>query len=119
MDIFIGVNIKFLRKQKKMSQLELADYLGLTMGTVSNLEHGRHTPSVQVLVSLVELFDCNLHELLFQDMSVNGVSKVEKPLSSVSLVPSDRVSIRLEGLLTDLEDRIRRECPECAKKLGL
>lgn len=116
MDIFIGVNIKYLRKLKKMSQTELGNYLGITMGAVSNIEHGRHTPSVTVLVSLVQLFNCNLHDLFFSNMSA---PETKVTLKNGDYNNQDRISARLEYMLTDLEDRIRRECPECAKKIGL
>lgn len=116
MDIFISLNIKYLRKLNKMSQTELAERLGITMGAVSNIEHGRHIPSVSVLVSLVQLFNCNMHDLFFNNMS-DAESIVKEKASKIST--PDRISARLEFMLTELEERIKKECPDCAKKLGL
>ena len=48
----IGENLKFLRKQKKISQEELATALGLTRSSYSGYENGVAEPNVQTLLKL-------------------------------------------------------------------
>jgi transcriptional regulator with XRE-family HTH domain len=50
----IGSRIRELRGE--MLQEELAEYLGISQGQLSKLEHGRSGPAAEVLLRLVEKF---------------------------------------------------------------
>lgn len=45
----LGMRIKFLRKEKKMSQLDLSLECGVNKNYISDLEKGRRNPSIEVL----------------------------------------------------------------------
>ena len=68
--IKLGEKIKFLRKQKNLSQEVLANYLGISFQAVSKWESGVTMPDVTMIpaiasffgVSTDELFDFNLYE---------------------------------------------------------
>lgn len=45
----LGMRIKFLRREKKMSQLDLSLECGVNKNYISDLEKGRRNPSVEVL----------------------------------------------------------------------
>ena len=51
----IGENLKFLRKNKKLSQEELATELGLTRSSYSGYENGVAEPNLQNLLKLVNI----------------------------------------------------------------
>lgn len=59
MSIF-GDNIKRLRKNKGLTQQQIADEIGINRGSYSNWEKGKREPSFENLVKLGDLFDVSL-----------------------------------------------------------
>ena len=53
-----------LRKRKKITQVQLAEKLGVTQGAVSQWEKGLSFPDVRLLVKLSEILECTVDELL-------------------------------------------------------
>ncbi len=62
----LAENIQFYRKQKLMTQLELAEYLSYSDKAVSKWERGEGVPDIYVLDRLAELFDLTLDELVYK-----------------------------------------------------
>lgn len=60
MTIQIGAKIKTLRKGKRMSQIELAQSLGVSRATISNYEVGRRSPHLSELKRIAEFFGVGL-----------------------------------------------------------
>ncbi|TYQ00235.1 DNA-binding XRE family transcriptional regulator [Tenacibaculum adriaticum] len=60
----VGLNIKKIRKVRKLGQEELANMISLSRSSVSNIESGKHQPSLSVIYELAAALDCELHELL-------------------------------------------------------
>lgn len=60
----IGRKIAELRKANNMTQMELADKLGISFQAVSNWERGNTMPDVSKLPELAELFHVSIDELL-------------------------------------------------------
>ena len=60
----LGAMIAELRKQHGMTQLELAEKMGVTDKAVSKWERGESVPDVLTLVQLAEVFDVTVDELL-------------------------------------------------------
>lgn len=48
--------VKALRKKMIMSQMEFADYLGVSFGTVNRWENNRFTPTIKAKRKLAPLF---------------------------------------------------------------
>lgn len=48
--------VKALRKKMILSQMEFADYLGVSFGTVNRWENGKFTPTVKTKRKLAPLF---------------------------------------------------------------
>lgn len=69
----IGKRINKLRKQKKITQLELANKLFITDKTVSSWESGRTEPSLDILINLSEILDCNVGYLIYGDSTKNNI----------------------------------------------
>lgn len=65
MDILIqlGMRIKFLRKEKKMSQLDLSLESGVNKNYISDLEKGRRNPSMLVLERIANALNVDLATL--------------------------------------------------------
>ena len=60
----IGRFIAELRKEKEMTQIELADKLGITDRAISKWENGRGMPDLSLLTPLCEILDVSINELL-------------------------------------------------------
>lgn len=53
-----------LRKERGIYQKELAAYLNVSIGTISNYEHGVHSPDPETLKKLADYFDVSTDFLL-------------------------------------------------------
>ena len=60
----IGQFIKALRKEKKITQREVAERLGISEKTVSKWETGNGLPEVSLMLPLCELLGISVNELL-------------------------------------------------------
>ncbi|MCH5272891.1 MAG: helix-turn-helix transcriptional regulator [Lachnospiraceae bacterium] len=63
-DIKINEQIAFLRKQKGLTQEELANALGVTNQAVSKWESAQCCPDIQLLPAIAKLFEVSVDELL-------------------------------------------------------
>ena len=83
-----------LRKQKGLSQEELAGRLNVSRQTISKWEVGESAPDMDNLVSISELFGVSLDELVLDKTP-------EKEQPSVQVVRSELYSDIKEHVLTD------------------
>lgn len=60
----IGKFIAKCRKEKKLTQSELGEKLGVTEKSVSNWENGRNMPDLSLFKPLCEILDITINELL-------------------------------------------------------
>lgn len=60
----VGVKIAKLRKEKEVGQKELAAFLKMSVGTVSNYEKGVHSPDLSTLCKLADYFQVTTDYLL-------------------------------------------------------
>lgn len=60
----LGMMIASLRKEKRMTQIELAEKMGVTDKAVSKWERDLACPDVSTLPKLAEVFDINVDELM-------------------------------------------------------
>ena len=65
-----GNKLYELRKEKGLSQEELANHLYVTRQTVSKWELGDSTPDMDKLIMLAELFEVSLDELVLNKVPV-------------------------------------------------
>lgn len=64
MDIRLADNIRNFRKDRRMTQEQLAEALGVTVGAVYKWENGRSTPEVNLLIEMADLFETSVDVLL-------------------------------------------------------
>ena len=65
----IGAKIRLLRKEKRVTQEELAEYLHISSQAVSKWETGSSCPDIDLLPKLAIFFDTSLDNLLDFDQS--------------------------------------------------
>lgn len=63
----IGSRIKQTRKAKGLLQEDLANQVGLKVGTISKYEQGDRTPGIRQLTRIAEVLDCNVSEFITKD----------------------------------------------------
>ena len=64
-----GENLQKLRKEKGLSQEQLAEKLGVTRQSVSKWESGASYPEMDKIVSLCNMFHCDLDVLINKDVT--------------------------------------------------
>ena len=80
----IGKFICELRKEKNLSQYQLADMIPITRQGVSKWERGVTTPDTQTLIKLSELFDVSIDELLKGErIPVKTIESLEQTTLSI------------------------------------
>lgn len=67
-----GTFLKELRNEKRLTQEQLAEKLGVSRRTVSRWETGRNMPDLDILIEMSDYYSVELLELL------NGERKGEK-----------------------------------------
>ena len=85
-----------LRKQKGLSQEELANRLNVSRQTISKWEIGDSTPDMEKLAAISELFEVSLDELVLgkeQNSSETGasnISEIREVLDEKVLTPDNK-----------------------------
>jgi len=63
MELF-GLRLKSVRTEKKMTQQQLADKLGIVKASVSSYEQNANSPSLETFLALCKMFDVSADFLL-------------------------------------------------------
>jgi putative transcriptional regulator len=56
-------NIRELRKQKALSQQQLADSLDVSRQTINSLENGRYDPSLRLAFGIASYFNLSIEDI--------------------------------------------------------
>ena len=72
----LGEKIKQYRENKKMTQNEIAEILGVKPATVSKYETGTIEPNIETLKKLAEIFEVSIDELLNDKKDELDISKI-------------------------------------------
>jgi transcriptional regulator with XRE-family HTH domain len=73
-----GERLIQLRKEKKISQEQLAEDLGVTRQTISNWENYKNYPDIAMLTMISDRYKISLDDLLKKD--VDYVKKIDKQI---------------------------------------
>ncbi|VAV90471.1 Transcriptional regulator, Xre family [hydrothermal vent metagenome] len=57
--------LRVLRAERKMSQADLAEQLGVSRQTINTIENGKYDPSLPLAFSMASLFDKRIEEIFF------------------------------------------------------
>ena len=99
-------NLKKLMKINKLSQLDLAEKLGVTRQSISYYENGNVEPSINFIIQLSSLFNCSIDSLLFEKhdtdlLNVEVLSNIKKANYLINLnldiVDSNKIINLLEN----------------------
>lgn len=82
----IGDKLKILRKQKGISQQELASYLNISRQTISKFEHDLSLPDMNLMIKICEYYHISVNELLgIQENDNNSITDLYEQIQVVSL----------------------------------
>lgn len=85
----LGEKVKYIRKTNQMNQKEFADRIGVSQGTLSDIERGNCYPSCETLMALRSAFECDLNWLIDEDTSPpseEGIFHVSFSQVEISLI---------------------------------
>ncbi|MCM1287672.1 MAG: helix-turn-helix domain-containing protein [Clostridium sp.] len=97
-------NLVMLRRKKKKTQEEVADFIGVTKASVSKWENGQSMPDIMLLPQLAAFFDVTIDELMGYEpqLSYEQINKLHEKL---------KISFAEKGF-----DYAINECRELVKK---
>ncbi len=88
----IGRNIAKFRKQKGLSQKELAEKIGIGYPNVSYIENGKFAPRLNTLIKMAEIFDAELYEFFIFESHISKEKVRENLLKALN---KDEMLMRL------------------------
>ena len=80
----IGAYLKQCRKEKNLTQEQLAEKFGVSSRTVSRWETGSNMPDLSILVELADYYDMDLKELLDGERSQPMNQEMRETLDKVA-----------------------------------
>jgi transcriptional regulator with XRE-family HTH domain len=101
-----GERIKKVRKQKGMTQKELADKLGITNNSLSRYEIGERQPPVDMLEKIANALGVQMWELLY-DGNIEFNNNVEKDITEMTPEEQAEVFKKLPEALNDTTKKLR------------
>ena len=90
----LGEKIKLYRENKKMTQLEIAEYLGVKPATISKYESGTLEPNIESLKKIAVLFGISIDELLKDEESQFDINEI-----NILKVLREQKNMKLKGNL--------------------
>lgn len=78
--IKVGNNIKKIRKEKNLSQKDMAKILNIPCSTYSNYENNNREPNAELLKRIASIFSINVNELLAIDLVPKNNSNTNRYL---------------------------------------
>lgn len=91
-----GERLQTLRKNKCLSQKQVADAIGISASVISNYESSERTPSLENLISLAGFYRCSTDYLL-------GIEKPDnRKAIDVSMLTDEQIQL-LGAFINSLE----------------
>ena len=66
---FFPTNLQYLRKDKHLTQNELANKIGVDQTTIGRWEDGNREPTIGNVVNIAEVFNISIPDLLGKDLT--------------------------------------------------
>ena len=104
----IGSNIKRLRREKDITQEQLAEYLGITSRAISQWECDRTAPDISLLPALCHIFDVSSDTLLGIDIEKNN-EEIKKYLDEANDLGNQGKGAERTALLREANRKYPRD----------
>lgn len=83
--LYLGANIRFLRKEREWTQAQLAEHLGVNRSLIGAYEEGRSEPRIKTLQTLSHLFKVPTGDLI--EKPLNGETRPDFKGHSLRILP--------------------------------
>ncbi len=113
--MYLGKNIQYLRKQKKITQEQLAEEMAVSRQTVSKWETDEIVPELNKLVALSAFFSCRLDTLVRENLADCDDIYSEVTIKKVSGFRMARYVM----VMPNPEDDVNRYMDNWASRSGL
>ena len=74
----IGEFLKYLRKNKGLTQEQLAEHFCVSSRTVSRWENGNNMPDIDILIELADFYEVDIRELIDGERKSENMDKKTK-----------------------------------------
>ena len=103
MDNNFTKNLKHIRKQKKLSQQEIADKIGVDRSTIGYWENGKADPTLLNVQKLSEALNVPLPDFLGKDLSTEDIDNT-KEFTDEEKKEALKQVLKEKGFLNDDEE---------------
>lgn len=100
-----GKNLKQIRRQKGLTQEQLAEFIGMDTRNLCKMENGNHFPQAKNLEKIIEVLDINIKEL-FDFHEENETKLKQKIFFNIESMNIKELSILYEFIKT-LKNKIK------------
>ncbi len=80
MKLTLAENIRAFRKERRLTQEQFAEALGVTVGSVYKWESGQMTPELDMIVNIADFFDTSMDALLGYRVKDNRIAAIGERL---------------------------------------
>ena len=93
--IKIGNFLKELRKEKTLTQEQLAEHFNVSSRTVSRWENGNNMPDISILIELADFYDVDIREIIDGERKSENMDQESKEILNkvVGYTSEDKESI--------------------------
>lgn len=94
----VGVKIKQLRSQRNMSQITLAQQLGVSKSVICSYENSVHLPPYDVLIQLARIFGVSTDYLLgtANNKAINVDGLTDTQIDSITMIVNELKAMNKE-----------------------
>lgn len=128
MNLNIGSNLKRLRKERKLTQEDLAKFIGVSFQVISKWECGDSYPDITILPVLAKFFNTTIDEFLgveevkVFDMAIEGLDlsiHTFNCLKRAGIATVKDLTDKTEEDIINIRNLSRRSFKEVIEKLNL
>ena len=111
----LGKNIQYLRKQRRITQEQLAEIMSVSRQTISRWEADEIIPELNKLIALSDMFSCKLDALVRED-----INACEEIYSEITIRRVDAFKMARYVMITpNPEDDVNAYMENWARRAGL
>ena len=96
MKLTLAENIRAFRKQRRLTQEQFAEAMGVTVGSVYKWETGQTIPELSMLVEIADFFDISMDVLLGYRVKDNHIAAIEERLREYCRVRDPEALVEAE-----------------------
>jgi transcriptional regulator with XRE-family HTH domain len=101
----IHSNIRFLRKQRGLTQEGFANEIGVTRSVIGAYEEGRAEPKIKTMQNMADFFEVSLDQLLSVDLTASSVAHLSGKDRAEGGSDNSGKRLRVLSITVDKNDR--------------